>query len=270
MIAVTPADPVPHRASSVPVLPRSGDVPSENLDLTAASVERDGSRPLRAYLAVPDGNGPWPGVVVIHEALGLDAQTRRHADRLARAGYLALAVDLFSVGGPRCVVATMRALRRGAGRPCIDITTAQLHLRSDPRCTGKVGVIGFCMGGGFALLTAAAGFDAASSNYGPLPRDPDSAFDGVCPVVGSYGARDLSLRGAASALTSALERAGVEHDIKEYPGAGHAFLDDEPPGPRPLHPLLRVTGMGPSPEAAADAWRRIESFFATHLGDARP
>jgi carboxymethylenebutenolidase len=78
------------------------------------------------------------------------------------------------------------------------------------------------------------------------------------------------LRGAASTLASALERAGVVHDIKEYPGAGHAFLDDELFGPAVLHPLLGVSGMGPNPEAAADAWRRIESFFATHLREARP
>ncbi len=242
----------------------------QDLDLTPASAKRGGSRPLRAYLALPEGNGPWPGVVVIHEIMGLDAQTRRHADRLARAGYLALAVDLFSTDGPRCVMATMRALRRGAGRACVDIVTAQEQLRADPRCTGKVGVIGFCMGGGFALLTAAAGFDAASANYGPLPRDPEMAFDGACPVVGSYGARDRALRGAAARLRTALERAGVEHDVKEYPGAGHAFLDEEPFGPALVHPLVRVAGMGPDPKAAADAWRRIESFFATHLGGARP
>ena len=241
-----------------------------DLDLTPESEKRGGSQPLRAYLAQPDGAGPWPGVVVIHEIMGLDAQTRSHADRLARAGYLALAVDLFSSGGPRCVVATMRALRRGAGRPCVDILIAQEHLRADPRCTGKVGVIGFCMGGGFALLTAAAGFDAASSNYGQLPPDPEAAFDGACPVVGSYGGRDRALRGAAAALESALERVGVEHDVKEYPGAGHAFLDDKPFGPALVHPLLRVARVGPDPDAAADAWRRIESFFATHLADGGP
>lgn len=245
-------------------------VQGHELDLTSASAARGGSRPLRAYLSLPEGAGPWPGVVVIHEIMGLDAQTRRHADRLARAGYLALAVDLFSAGGPRCVVATMRALRRGAGRACVDIVIAQERLRADPRCTGKVGVIGFCMGGGFALLTAAAGFDAASSNYGQVPADPEAAFDGACPVVGSYGARDRSLRGAAAALESALDRAGVEHDVKEYPEAGHAFLDDEPMGPAPVRPLLRVAGVAPNPDAAADAWRRIESFFATHLAGGRP
>lgn len=240
------------------------------LDLTPESAERGGSQPLRAYLALPEGTAPWPGVVVIHEIMGLDAQTRRHADRLARAGYLSLAVDLFSAGAPRCVVATMRALRRGAGQACVDIVTAQEHLRADPRCTGKVGVIGFCMGGGFALLTAAAGFDAASANYGQVPSDPEAAFDGACPVVGSYGGRDRSMRGVAAALEAALERAGVEHDVKEYPGAGHAFLNDEPFGPAVVQPLLRVAGVGPDPAAAADAWHRIESFFATHLAGARP
>lgn len=241
-----------------------------DVDLSPASGERGGSQPLRAYLAAPEGMGPWPGVVVVHEIMGLDAQTRRHADRLAGAGYLALAVDLFSAGGPRCVVATMRALRRGAGQACVDIVTAQEHLRADPRCTGKVGVIGFCMGGGFALLTAAAGFDAASANYGQVPGDPEVALDGACPVIGSYGARDRSLRGAARALEAALERAGVEHDVKEYPEAGHAFLDEKPFGPALVHPLLRVAGVGPDPDAAADAWRRIEAFFAAHLAGARP
>ncbi|MFJ9709454.1 dienelactone hydrolase family protein [Streptomyces sp. NPDC101234] len=62
-----------------------------------------------------------------------------------------------------------------------------------------------------------------------------------------------------------LDRLGVVHDVHEYPQAGHAFLNDAEVGPRPLRPLFRVMGMGPDPEAAADAWRRIETFFATHL-----
>lgn len=237
-----------------------------DLDLTPASAARGGSQPLRGHLARPAGEGPWPGVVLVHEAWGLDDVMRRHADRLAAAGYLTLAVDLFSAGGARrCLVTTMRAALSGRGRAYTDIATARTWLTESPDCTGRTGVIGFCMGGAFALLTASTGFDASAVNYGPLPRDLDAAVEGACPVVGSYGGRDSGLRGAAGKLDAALTRAGVVHDVEEYPSAGHSFLNDAENGPRPLRPLLRVAGMGPEPVAAADAWRRIEAFFAEHL-----
>ena len=227
-----------------------------------------GSAALHGYLAVPDGAGGRPGVVLVHEAFGLDEVMRRHADRLAAAGYLTLAVDLYTLGGPaRCLVATMRALLRGRGRAFADIEAARQHLVASAQCTGRVGVIGFCMGGSFALMTASTGFAAASVNYGPLPRDLEEAVAGACPVVGSYGGADRTLRGAATTLDLALTTAGVEHDITEYPGAGHSFLNDAETGPRVLRPLLRVSGIGPEPVAAADAWARIEAFFAAHLRD---
>ncbi|PRX97773.1 dienelactone hydrolase family protein [Allonocardiopsis opalescens] len=237
-----------------------------DVDLTPQAAERGGSRPLGGYLARPEGAGPWPGAVMLHEAFGLNDVIRRQADRLARAGYLTLAVDLFSAGGAvRCLVATMRAMVSGRGRAFADIAAARDWLTASPDCTGKVGVIGFCLGGGFALLTANTGFDAASVNYGQLPRDPDTALAGACPVVGSYGGRDGSLRNASARLEAALTRAGVVSDVKEYPTAGHSFLNDAEVGPAPIRRLLRVTGAGPEPEAAADAWRRIESFFGEHL-----
>ncbi|PVE13652.1 carboxymethylenebutenolidase [Streptomyces scopuliridis RB72] len=191
----------------------------------------------------------------------------RQAERLARAGYLALMPDLFTQGGVRrCLVPTMRASRSGHGRAYQDIEAARTFLTESPDCTGAVGIIGFCMGGAFALMSAGRGsFDAASANYGMLPEQLDRVLAGACPVVASYGGRDRMLKGAAAELDSALERLGVVHDVKEYPQAGHAFLNDTEVGPRPLRPLLRVTGMGPHPEAAADAWRRIETFFDTHL-----
>lgn len=237
-----------------------------DLDLTLITAEHGGSDPLRGYLAKPAGEAPWPGLVMIHEIFGLDDVMRRHADRLARAGYLTLAVDLFSAGGNlRCLVSTMRAMISGRGRAFADIEAARRWLIASPHCTGKIGVIGFCMGGGFALLTANRGFAAAAPNYGPLPRDLDDAVAGGCPVVASYGSRDRALRSAPAKLENALTKARVVHDVKEYPSAGHAFLNDADIGPRLLRPLLRVAGIGPDPEASVDAWQRIEAFFGQHL-----
>ena len=236
------------------------------IDVTNESERDVGSRPLRGYLATPEGTAPWPGVVVLHEVFGLDEMTRRHADRIAGAGYLTLAVDLYSAGGAlRCLVSTMRAMMRGGGRAFVDIETARRWLLRSPECTGSVGVIGFCMGGGFALLTAGTGFDVAAVNYGEMPRHKSDPFEGACPIVGSYGARDRTLKNVASTLGDALTKTGIEHDVKECPNAGHAFLNDVPVGPRPLRPLLQIAGMRPEPESATDAWKRIEAFFATHL-----
>ena len=228
-----------------------------------------GSASLRGYLAKPLGNGPWPGVVAVHEALGLNGIVRRQADRLAGAGYLTLVPDLFSDGGAaRCLVSTFRDMFRGTGKAVADIEAARQHLLTNEPCTGKVGVIGFCMGGGFALVTANTGFDAAAPNYGPLPRNLSEALTGACPIVGSYGGKDISLRGAARKLETTLDELGVEHDVKEYPTAGHCFLNDEYFGPGVLHSVQRIGNVGPDPIAAQDAWQRIEAFFAQHLGAA--
>jgi carboxymethylenebutenolidase len=237
-----------------------------DIDLSDLARAHSGSEPLRGYLATPSGTGPWPGVVMIHEIFGLDDVMRRHAERLANLGYLTLAVDLFSAGStPRCLVATMIAMLRGHGRAFADIAATRQHLTESPDCTGKIGIVGFCMGSGFALLTASDGYHAAAVNYGPLPRLLDTAVAHACPIVASYGGRDPSLHGAAGRLSAALDNAEIPHDTMEYPDASHAFLNDAETGPRLLRPLLRVAGIGPEPDSAQDAWRRIELFFATHL-----
>jgi len=244
------------------------DMDLHNLDLSAASTAAGGSPRLRGYLAEPEGDGPFPAVLMVHEAFGLDDITVRHAERLAAAGYLVLAVDLYSDGGARrCLVSTMRSLAAGVGRAFTDLATARQWLLDSGRTTGKIGVIGFCMGGGFALLLANDGFDAAAVNYGRLPKDPQTELAGACPIVANFGAKDRSLPGAAARLTSVLESLGVEHDIKEFETAGHAFLNDAEAGPRPLRPLFRVLGVGPDPQSAPEAWRRIEDHFARYLKD---
>lgn len=239
----------------------------EEVDLSALARGLGGSRVLRGRLARPVGEGPWPGVVMIHEVFGLDEVMVRQAQRLASLGYATLAIDLYSDGGARrCLVSMVRAVMSGRGRPFADVEAGRRWLGEAAWCTGRVGVLGFCMGGAFALLCAPRGFDAAAVNYGQLPRDLDAALVGACSVVASYGGRDRSLRGAAARLEDALERAGVAHDVVEYPGAGHSFMNDAMAGPTWLRPVLRVAGVGPDPASSAPAWSRIDAFFSAHLG----
>jgi carboxymethylenebutenolidase len=223
---------------------------------------------LKAYLAEPLRDGPWPGVVVIMDSLGLSDDIRQQADRLATAGYLALAPDLYSGRGLRCVLATMRASRSGEGEAYGDIEAARRWLAERDDCTGRVGIIGFCMGGGFALLSAPKfDFAAASVNYGEVPADTVERLRGSCPVVASYGRRDRTLVGRAKRLEDALTELGVPHDIKEYPDAGHSFMNRINVGPL-LNPALHLVAFDYHQPSAEDSWRRILTFFDTHLRSA--
>lgn len=219
---------------------------------------------LRGHLAKPDGNGPWPGLIVLHELFGLDDDIRAHADNFAGAGYLSLAPDLYSWGPtPRCLVATMRAMLGGEGRAYADIDAARGFLASDDRCTGKVGVVGFCMGGGFAILCAARyEFAAAAPNYGRVPKDAETVLAGACPMVGSYGARDVSLRGHPQRLEAALETLDIPHDVKIYPPANHSFMNRHHGIPGVLDRIARI---GFHEESSDDAMVRILAFFDEHL-----
>jgi carboxymethylenebutenolidase len=220
----------------------------------------------RGYLAVPSaGPGPWHGVVVIHEAFGLNGDIRKKADQLAAHGYIALAPDLFDGRSwLRCVRGAFRQLRAGSGPAFTALDAARSFLAARDDCSGRTGVIGFCMGGGFALLCAPRdGFAVASVNYGEVPQDAETALWGACPIVASYGGRDAMGTKQPERLQRALAVLEIPHDVEVYPGSGHRFMT-ETSGPAAV--LAKFARMSYQEADAADAWRRIYGFFGEHLG----
>jgi len=222
---------------------------------------------LRAALSLPAEPGLHPGVVVLHEAYGLNGDIRGIAHRFAENGYVAIAPDLYSHGSKaRCLTRVMLDTYTGAGDKTLDdieATRAALAERPevDPE---RIAVVGFCQGGGFALAFAGrGGVQAVAPNYGVVPRRRGS-LDNICPVVGSYGGRDRFVGAKEAAkLERALTELGVPHDVKVYENVGHSFMGQHENLlmrlPNPLHP-------GYSEPEAEDAWRRILDFFARHLG----
>ena len=228
--------------------------------LVSVDRSQSGGPALQAYTACPAGPGPFPGLVVIHEIFGLNDNIRAIAGRFAREGYFALAVDLFSTAGRvSCMLRLfhgmlLRPLENGI---VSDLQAALDFLGARPEVdSARLGAIGFCMGGTFALQLAcvADGLRAASVFYGQNPR-PLEAVARACPLVGSYPEQDFTA-GAARQLEPLLEHYGIPHDIKIYPGARHAFFNDQ--------------GRAYQAEASADAWLRTLSFFDTYLRGIEP
>ena len=152
------------------------------------------------YLSRPGGDSRWPGVVVLHDGFGIDEAVRAQADWLAGAGYLALSVDLGFWGRPSaCLLRMFRDLRAGRGQTFGQVDAARAWLASQPGCDGRLGVIGFCATGGFALLmTAGHRFSVSSVNYGLVSKNAQDALRGACPIVASFGGRDPYLCGSVS------------------------------------------------------------------------
>lgn len=228
-------------------------------------------RELRAAYSEPDREGPHPGVVVIHEVWGLNDDVRRITRRFADAGYAAVAPDLYSPGlKPLCIARTVHALATERPTPVDQADAARAWLALQPGVDPhRIGAIGFCMGGGFALALGTRGaVKAVSVNYGPAPRTAED-LSGVCPVVGSYGAADRAFGKEGERLAGLLTTLGVTHDIKTYDGAAHSFLNDAG------HPVLQrltrpIMAFGYQPEAAEDAWQRIMAFFDEHIRRVEP
>lgn len=220
---------------------------------------------LPVFVAVPEHSAPWPGVVVLHDVGGMSEDMRNQTQWLARQGFLAAAPNLYSRGTKmKCLFAIARDLKARRGPTYDDVEAVRTWLVQHQGCTGRIGVIGFCMGGGIALLLAPGyGFGVASVNYGgPLPEDAEAFLARACPIVASYGAKDRWNRGVAQALEQTLAAAGIAHDVKEYPEAGHSFLNNHGTW---WFKALRVIHIGYDEPAAEDARRRIVSFFAQHL-----
>lgn len=206
------------------------------------------------YLSRP-ARMPAPGVLVLHEAYGLNQNMRDIADRFAQEGYVALAADLFSDGNKMLCMA--RAFYGLLISPLNNSTAKNVRVAFDflkgiEGVDGKrAGAIGFCMGGAYALQLACLDetVSAISVVSGNNPR-PEEALKRVCPVVGSYADPDFAAS-SGKRLDVLLDEYKIPHDIKIYPTAKHSMMND--------------SKEGYDPHIAAEVWQRTLGFFAQHL-----
>jgi carboxymethylenebutenolidase len=211
------------------------------------------------YLATPDV-GRGPGLIVIQEWWGLNDQIRRTADRFASEGFVALAPDFYhgklvNIGEPDEAGKLLMALNIDqAGRDARG--AAQYLLQRAAALGGKVGVIGFCMGGQLALLAGTVAADEISAvvnMYGIHPNVKPDFSTMKAPVLGLFAELDGFVNeDARKALRDEIRKAGVRYTDHTYPGVDHAFMNDDRPEVY-------------NAQAAQDAWDRVIAFFRKEL-----
>jgi carboxymethylenebutenolidase len=225
-----------------------------------------------AYYARPQGNGPFPGIVVIHHMPGWDEWTCEVARKFAHHGYAAVAPSLYFRVGNGADEAVVAKVRGDGGNPddqiVGDVAGAIAFLREQPHASGKVGVIGFCSGGRETYLCACRlgkGIDAAVDCWGgnvvvakenltaKKPVAPIDLTDGIsCPIMGLFGNEDPNPSvEQVNQTEAALKKFGKTYEFHRYDGAGHAFFAH-------YRPNYRV-------EPAVDGWNKAFQFFGKHL-----
>ena len=215
-----------------------------------------GSGTMRGYLVQPaNASRKLPGVVVIHENRGLNPHIEDVARRLAVEAFVTFAPDaLTPVGGYPGDEDKARALfsKLDAGRRIEDLIAAAGYLKSRPECTGNIGVVGFCFGGGIANLVAVRVPDlaAAVTFYGIQPSAADASKIRA-PLLLHYAALDDRINKGWPAYEAALKASGVKYEMHMYPDTNHAFLNDTTP---------RY-----DKAAAKLSWQRTIDFFNKHL-----
>ena len=217
-----------------------------------------GKDTVRAEIFIPEGKGPFPGIIVIHEYLGLEDWTKDQAKELATRGYVALAIDLYRgkvASNPEMAHELMRGLPED--RAVRDLISAAEYLKTRPEVNPKkLASIGLCMGGGYSLEAALNIPDLAACVicYGRLVTDTSSIMKIHCPILGLFGQDDLGISPeSVREFEAALKQAGKEISVTIYPGAGHRFMNETDKG------SYRKS-------AAKDAWSKIHTFFKRTLG----
>ena len=209
------------------------------------------------YLATPK-QGSGPGVIVIQEWWGLVDHIKDVCDRFADEGFVALAPDLYhgkSTKSPDEAGKLMMAMRIDEAERDLSAAVKYL-LTQDATTSEKVGVVGFCMGGALSLYTATKNPQVGASVvfYGGHPKVKPDLPNLNAPVLGLYGETDRSVTPeSVRELERKVKDLGKQIEVKIYPGAGHAFFNDQRPEAY-------------NAEAAADSWRRTVAFFREHLG----